>query len=65
MLKGFFKPSSRLYNQATSGGSLLDILGGTYSVNTFDSGVKIDKTTEGTFTDVIDTSSSFWGAYYQ
>ncbi len=64
MLKGFFKPASRLYNQAGTG-TLFDILGGVYTVTTFDSGVKIDTGTEGSFSDVIPNGSSFWGAYYQ
>ena len=71
-LRGYFKPGSRLYNQASSNdpslvnnGVLLDILGGVYSFTTFDAGVKIDTGTEGTFTDVIPNGSSFWGAYYQ
>ena len=65
-LKGFFKPSSRLYNQAAAGASLTDILGGTYTINTFDSGVKIQNTTAAAFDDVIDSGfrGSFWGAYY-
>ena len=64
-LKGFFKPSSRLYNQAGSG-TLQDILTGAYSITTFDSGVKVNSTTIGSFDDVIDSSTrgSFWGAYY-
>ena len=63
-LKGFFKPSTRLYT-AVGNGSATDILGGTYSVSNFDSGVKISTTTEAAFTDVIDNGSSFWGSYYQ
>ncbi len=61
-LKGFFKPNSRLYS---AGGTLTDILGGTYVVSSFDTGVKIDSATEANFTDVITNGSSFWGAYYQ
>ena len=67
---GFLR--SRKRSQATailndaSGSSptLFDILGNTYSVNTFDSGVKVSTTTETSFQDVIDNGSSFWGAYY-
>ena len=64
-LKGFFKPASRLYGQAAAG-TFKDILGGTYTVNTFDSGVKVDPTTITSFDDVIssDTRGSFWGSYY-
>ena len=63
-LKGFFKPSSRLYNSAATG--LTDILGQTYTTGTFDAGVKVNSTTLDTFNDVIDsgTRGSFWGAYY-
>ena len=63
-LKGYFKPASRLYNQASSN-TLNDILGGVYSLTTFDAGVKIDTGTEGLFPDVIPNGSSFWGAYYR
>ncbi len=63
LLKGFFKPSSRLYTQATSG-TLADILGAQYATTTFDGGVKIAQTTKDAFSDVIDNQSSFWGAYY-
>ena len=63
-LKGFFKPSSRLYNAAT-GGTLLDIIGGTYSITNFDTGVRIDTNTEANFADVIDNGTSFWGSYYK
>ena len=65
MLKPYFKPASRLYSQASSTAALTDILGNTYSVNTFDSGVKIATSTESSFADVIDNGSSFWGSYYQ
>ena len=63
-LKGFFKPSTRLYNQAATG--LKDVLGGSYSTGTFDQGVKVDTGTLATFDDVIDSGSrgSFWGSYY-
>ena len=63
LLKGFFKPSSRLYTQATAG-TLSDILGTAYTTTTFDGGVKIASTTKDAFADVIDNGSSFWGAYY-
>ena len=63
-LKGFFKPNSRLYNQAGTG-SLADILGNTYSYTTFDGGVHINTSSENNFSDVITNSASFWGAYYQ
>ena len=53
-----------MYNQAGTG-TLFDILGGVYTVTTFDSGVKVDTGTEGSFSDVIPNGSSFWGAYYQ
>ena len=64
LLKTYFKPSSRLYNQAATG--LQDILGAPYLITTFDQGVHINSTTEQAFTDVIDPGSagSFWGAYY-
>ena len=63
-LKGFFKPSSRLYNQAATG--LLDILSNPYTTSTFDAGVKVSSLTTTTFDDVIDSNNrgSFWGAYY-
>ena len=65
-VKSFFKPGSRLYNQAaTASGSLTDILGNNYSYGTFDMGVHINTSTTSNFTDVIDTASSFWGAYMQ
>ena len=63
-LKGYFKPNSRLYT-AAGAGTLTDILGGTYTTSSFDSGVKIATTTEANFTDVLETPSVFWGAYYQ
>ena len=65
LLKGFFKPNSRLYLQAQSGASLTDILGNGYSIGTFDAGVKVASATEANFSDVIVVGSSFWGAYYQ
>ena len=61
-LKGFFKPNSRLYNQAGLN-SLADILGNSYIYSTFDAGIKVNSTTENNFTDVITNSPSFWGAY--
>ena len=65
-IKAFFKPGSRLYNQAASAtGSLTDILGNNYSYGTFDMGVKVNTATTANFTDVIDNSASFWGAYLQ
>ena len=65
-IKAFFKPGSRLYNQAaTTGASLTDILGNNYSYQTFDMGVHVNTSTTANFTDVIDTASSFWGAYMQ
>ena len=65
LLKGFFKPASRLYNQSSTG-TLQDILTGTYTITTFDNGVKVDATTISSFDDVITSTSrgSFWGAYY-
>ena len=65
LLRGFFKPNSRLYNQAGTSGILTDILGNAYAVSTLDSGVKINTATESNFTDVITVGSSFWGAYFQ
>ena len=63
-LKGFFKPSSRLYNTAATG--LTDILGQNYTTGSFDQGVKVNSVTLDTFNDVIDSANrgSFWGAYY-
>ena len=63
LLKGFFKPASRLYGQAGNG-TLTDILGSTYTTNTFDTGVKVAQSTKDAFSDVIDNPGSFWGAYY-
>ena len=63
LLKGFFKPASRLYTQAPSG-TLADILGNAYPIGTFDVGVRVNSVTETSFSDVIDNQSSFWGAYY-
>jgi prepilin-type N-terminal cleavage/methylation domain-containing protein len=66
MLKDYFKPASRLYVEAgTSGAHFTDILGNNYSYSTFDGGVVVNSTTTANFTDVIDTASSFWGAYWQ
>jgi prepilin-type N-terminal cleavage/methylation domain-containing protein len=65
MIKGFFKPNSRLYTQAGSGAVLSDILNNNYDYNKFDDGVKVNKSTTGNFTDVIENGASFWGAYYQ
>ena len=62
---GFFKPNSRLYLQAQKNVNLTDILGNNYSYSTFDAGVKVNTGTTTNFTDVIDNSSSFWGAYMQ
>ena len=63
-LQGYLKTGTRLYTQA-SGGTFYDVLGGTYTVTKFDSGVKVDATTTTNFTDVIDNASSFWGSYKQ
>ena len=62
-IKAFFKPGSRLYTQAANAATLTDILGSNYSYGTFDMGVKINSATVANFSDVIDNSSSFWGAY--
>ena len=63
-IKSFFKPNTRLYNQAaTSGATLTDILNNNYSYSTFDGGVQVDSNTTANFADVIDNASSFWGAY--
>ena len=64
LLKGYFKPNSRLYIQAPTG-TLTDILGNSYIITTFDAGLKINTATESNFTDVITVGSSFWGAYFQ
>ena len=71
-LRGYFKPGSRLYNQTGSNdpssvniGLLTDILGGVYSISTFDAGVKVSSDSEAALSDVINNGSSFWGAYYQ
>ena len=66
-IKGFFKPGSRLYSQAGVGASavLTDILNNQYSFSTFDGGVKVNTSTTANFNDVIDSASSFWGAYMQ
>ena len=64
MLRPYFKPASRLYSQALTA-NLSDILGNNYTLGSFDTGVKVNTSTEGAFTDVIDNGSSFWGAYYQ
>ena len=66
-IKGFFKPGSRLYVLAGTGTTptLTDILNNQYSYSSFDGGVKVNTATTVNFTDVIDTASSFWGAYYQ
>ena len=65
-IKAFFKPGSRLYVQASATTSTLtDILGNNYSYATFDMGVHVNTSTTANFTDVIDTASSFWGAYMQ
>lgn len=63
-IKGFFKPASRLYLLASTDAKLNDILGNDYSYNSFDGGVKVNATTTGSFSDVIENPSSFWGAYY-
>ena len=65
LFQSFFKPSSRLYNLAKAGVSLTDILGNNYSYTSFDNGVKVNTATEVNFSDVMDNSASFWGAYYQ
>ncbi len=65
-IKAFFKPGSRLYAQASTSGTVLsDIIGNNYTYATFDSGVHVNTATTANFADVIDTASSFWGAYYQ
>ena len=63
-LKGFFKPNSRLYQQA-GGGTFNYFMGNTYSYTTFDGGVHVNASSEANFSDVITNSASFWGAYYQ
>ena len=65
LLKGFFKPNSRLYIQAGNTTSLTDILGNPYTITTFDAGVKVNSNTESNFSDVITVGTSLWGAYYQ
>ncbi len=62
-LKGFFKPNSDLYIQAGKGGALVDNLGGTYTISTFDAGVKVDSGTIQNFSDVIDEPDKFWTGY--
>ncbi len=65
-IKAFFKPGSRLYNQAATASTVLsDIIGNNYTYATFDSGVHVNTATTANFTDVIDTAGSFWGAYMQ
>ena len=64
-VRAFFKPASRLYNQAQNGSTLYDILGNAYTTKNFDDGVKINTASTANFSDVIDNATSFWGAYYQ
>ncbi len=64
MLQGFLKKGTRLYTSATGTGKVLpDVIGGNYTINTFDTGVKVDAATTTNFTDVIDNAGSFWGSY--
>jgi prepilin-type N-terminal cleavage/methylation domain-containing protein len=65
MLKGFFKPASRLYIEAGAGAVLNDIIGNNYSYSSFDLGVRVNSNSTANFTDVIDNASSFWGPYWQ
>ncbi len=63
MLQTYLKPGSRLYTLATgSGSTIADLVGGSYSLGTFDGNISVDSTTKTSFSDVI-TGTSFWGAY--
>ena len=62
MLQPYLKPGSRLYTAAGSGGTISDLVGNDYTLGTFDSNIKVNDTTKGSFADVVD-SSTFWGAY--
>jgi prepilin-type N-terminal cleavage/methylation domain-containing protein len=66
MLKGFFKPATRQYVQAsTTTGVFTDIIGNNYSYSSFDAGIRVNSSSTSNFSDVIDNASSFWGAYLQ
>lgn len=61
MLVNYLKPGSRLYTAAQSG-TVTDVVGGTYSLGTFDGTIGVDSATKTSFSDVVD-ASTFWGAY--
>lgn len=63
MLTTYLKPGTRMYNQAKLDYALTDIFGNVYQSPTLDSGFQVNTATIALFTDVIDNSSSFWGAY--
>ena len=61
----YLKDGSRLYSEIKNNNiSPKDIIGNTYTISTFDKGVKIATATRDNFTDVIENGASFWGAYY-
>jgi prepilin-type N-terminal cleavage/methylation domain-containing protein len=60
MLKAYLKPNTRLYTEA-GGSAIKDVVGGTYTLGTFDTTIAVDAATKTSFVDVVD--SSFWGAY--
>ena len=63
VLRSYLKPGTRLYTQALTPGSFSDVLGNAYTLDKFDTGVKVAADTTANFTDVIDNGASFWGSY--
>ncbi len=62
MLVSYLKPGSRLYKAAQGTGNITDLVGGSFSLGTFDGNIGIDASTKGSFSDVVDTAT-FWGSY--
>jgi prepilin-type N-terminal cleavage/methylation domain-containing protein len=69
MLQPYLKPGSRLYTAATgTANTIADVVGNNYTLGTFDTTIKVNASTESSFSDVLDkggdSGSNFWGAYY-
>ena len=65
MLTAYLKPGTRLYTASQTAGvsSIKDLLNNTYNLGTMDGTVKVDTATSKEFSNVIESSLSFWGTY--
>lgn len=61
----YLKPGSRLYTfmKANPNNYPTDLLGNEYLMGTIDNPITVSAATVSNFTDVIDNTTSFWGAY--